>query len=277
MPYAVPSWTPPPARLVCIAHSIYPHWKHRRSLVNGRRIRPSLNYYEKDFSDQAYKCFSKRDTKTPHNTRAFANALLSWETVKKPAVAPSPPWNAGWPLSDMLLPLETPGLVTRSLLPPSAPTPDPTLEEQNITASSLEPKRPRTTSSEVEQKESRARRNRIAAQNSRNRRKAQFSYLERRVSELEEENRQLRAGLLVASTQLDPRKAEEQKCEQAKARENEGLRERIKTLEKGWEAFMEALAAQGLSASPALPAPAPAPAPQPRQSNLAIISRTLPR
>ncbi|KAJ6575892.1 hypothetical protein B0H10DRAFT_2103686 [Mycena sp. CBHHK59/15] len=121
----------PPARLVCIAHSIYPHWKHRRSLVNGRRIRPSLN--------------------TPHNTRAFANALLSWET------------------------------------------------------------------------------------NSRNRRKAQFSYLERRVSELEEENRQLRAGLLVASTQLDPRKAEEQKCEQAKARENEGLRERIKTLEKGWD------------------------------------------
>ncbi|KAJ6612923.1 hypothetical protein B0H10DRAFT_2436720 [Mycena sp. CBHHK59/15] len=142
MPYTVLSWTPPPARLVCIAHNIYPHWKHRRSLVNGRRIRPSLNYYEKDFSDQAYKCFSKRDTKTPRNTRAFANALLSRETVKKPAVAPSPSWNAGWPLADMLLPLETPGVITRSLLPPSAPTPDPTLQEHNITASSLEPKRP---------------------------------------------------------------------------------------------------------------------------------------
>jgi cell division protein FtsB len=109
----------------------------------------------------------------------------------------------------------------------------------------------------VERKEARAHRNRIAAQNFRDRRKAQFSYLERRVSELEEENRQLRAGL-VAPAQQDSRKVEEQECEHAKARENEELRERIKTLEKGWDDVMRALATQVLSTNIAPPAPAPA-------------------
>ena len=42
-----------------------------------------------------------------------------------------------------------------------------------------------------------AHRNRIAAQNSHEKRKARFSYQERRVAELEEENRKLRAGGLV--------------------------------------------------------------------------------
>ncbi|KAJ7430476.1 hypothetical protein B0H11DRAFT_2135729 [Mycena galericulata] len=134
----------------------------------------------------------------------------------------------------------------QNLLPPCASTPDPTLQEQNITTSPLEPKRPHTTSSSVERKEARAHRNRIAAQNSRDRRKAQFSYLERRVSELEEENRRLRAGLFAAPAQQDPRKAEEPECEQAKSRENEELRERIKTLEKGWDVVTKALAT-GLS------------------------------
>ncbi|KAJ7836566.1 hypothetical protein B0H14DRAFT_3870755 [Mycena olivaceomarginata] len=242
MPYTVPSWTPPPARLVCIACTIYPHWKHRRSLVNGHRIRPSLNYYEKDFLDQAYKCFRER----PH---------------KKAGIAESHnPWNARRPLADRLdetPPLETPESIKLNkllLLPLSAPTPDPKL--QNITTSSLGSKRPRTASS-VERKEARAHRNRIAAQNFRDRRKAQFSYLERRVSELEEENRQLRAGL-VAPAQQDPRKVEEQECEHAKARENEELRERIKTLEKGWDDVMRALATQVLSTNIAPPAPAPA-------------------
>ncbi|KAJ7495773.1 hypothetical protein B0H11DRAFT_1910517 [Mycena galericulata] len=256
MPYAVPSWTPPPARLVCIAHNIYPHWKYRRSLVNGRRIRPSLNYYEKDFFDQAYACFRKRDTKKPRNARAFANAPPSLEPVQKPTVAASHNlWNAGCPLADLLHeapPLETPGLINKlSLLPPRAPT----LQEHNIAASSVKLKRPRTTSSE-----DRAHRNRIAAQNSRDRRKAQFSYLERRVSELEEENRQLRAGLFVAAAQQNPGMAEKQECEQAKARENEELRERIKTLEKGWDAVMKALATQGLFTNTADPVPAPGPA-----------------
>ncbi|KAJ7787439.1 hypothetical protein B0H14DRAFT_3163165 [Mycena olivaceomarginata] len=81
--------------------------------------------------------------------------------------------------------------------------------------------------------DSRAHRNRIAAQNSRDRRKAQFSYLERRVSELEEENRQLRAGLLVAPN--------EPECEQTTAQKNnKELRERLMALEKGWEAVVTA-------------------------------------
>ncbi|KAJ7163565.1 hypothetical protein C8R43DRAFT_946996 [Mycena crocata] len=119
-------------------------------------------------------------------------------------------------------------------------------------------KRPRTTSSSEDRKEARAHRNRIAAQNSRDRRKAQFSYLERRVTELEEENKLLRAGLAVPPPRADQLKAEEQEREKAKERENGELRERIKTLEKGWDAVMKALAAQGLSTATA-PAPAPAP------------------
>ena len=102
-------------------------------------------------------------------------------------------------------------------------------------------KRPRSDVSSEERKEARAHRNRIAAQNSRDRRKAQFSVLERRVHELEEENRQLRAG--YGLTPATPPKSAEQ---EARDRENEELRERIKTLEKGWDAVVKALAAQGL-------------------------------
>ncbi|KAJ7772631.1 hypothetical protein DFH07DRAFT_167405 [Mycena maculata] len=126
-------------------------------------------------------------------------------------------------------------------------------------------KRPRTTSSSEDRKEARAHRNRIAAQNSRDRRKAQFTYLERRVNELEEENRQLRAGVVVPP-QI---KVEEREREKAKERENEELRERIKTLEKGWDAVMKALAAQGLSTGTAPSTTAPvseppsAPTPEP--------------
>ncbi|KAJ7804748.1 hypothetical protein B0H14DRAFT_3773567 [Mycena olivaceomarginata] len=46
-------------------------------------------------------------------------------------------------------------------------------------------------------------RNRISAQASRDRRKAQLLYLERQVTELEETNGQLRAGLAEAAIQLD--------------------------------------------------------------------------
>ncbi|KAJ7793737.1 hypothetical protein B0H14DRAFT_3159464 [Mycena olivaceomarginata] len=51
--------------------------------------------------------------------------------------------------------------------------------------------------------EERKRRNRISAQASRDRRKAQLLYLERQVTELEETNGQLRAGLAEATIQLD--------------------------------------------------------------------------
>ncbi|KAJ7091127.1 hypothetical protein C8R44DRAFT_412690 [Mycena epipterygia] len=136
-------------------------------------------------------------------------------------------------------------------------------------------KRPRTSSSTEDRKEARAHRNRIAAQNSRDRRKAQFSYLERRVSELEEENRQLRAGLLVAPPRPDQIKAEEQQRERAKERENEELRERIKTLEKGWDAVMKALAAQGLSTG--TPPPAPTTASEPPSPPTSDPASTAPK
>ncbi|KAJ7828332.1 hypothetical protein B0H13DRAFT_2437836 [Mycena leptocephala] len=84
----------------------------------------------------------------------------------------------------------------------------------------------------VVKQDSRAHRNRIAAQNSRDRRKAQFSYLERRVSELEEENRQLR---LASSSRLMSRS------------NNKELRERLMALEKGWEAVVTAAQAWTLT------------------------------
>ena len=105
-------------------------------------------------------------------------------------------------------------------------------------------KRPRTSTSATtseERKEARAHRNRIAAQNSRDKRKAHFSYLERRVAELEEENRRLRAGGLVPPPTIplstfapvfpvhDDRRTER---EIQKERENEELKARIRTLEK---------------------------------------------
>jgi len=65
-------------------------------------------------------------------------------------------------------------------------------------------KRPRTESASEDRKEARAHRNRIAAQNSRDRRKAQFSYLESRVKDLEEENRRLRAGVVPAPVPVIP-------------------------------------------------------------------------
>jgi hypothetical protein len=124
-------------------------------------------------------------------------------------------------------------------------------------------KRPRSELSSEERKEARAHRNRIAAQNSRDRRKAQFSYLERRVQELEEENRQLRAGMGLAAV------AAKLPADEARDRENQELKDRIRTLEKGWDAVVKALAAQGLptglspdSASPQSPSSSSTAAPQ---------------
>ncbi|KAH9935792.1 uncharacterized protein B0H18DRAFT_1101423 [Fomitopsis serialis] len=141
--------------------------------------------------------------------------------------------------------------------------------------SSSEPprKRSRSETSPEERKEARAHRNRIAAQNSRDRRKAQFTLLERRVAELQEENRQLRAGMgLMGLKQSEDDKVKEQReRDRARDRENEGLRARIKTLESGWEAVVKALSASGLplnipgapvpssSTSPSNPPPADSP------------------
>ena len=109
-------------------------------------------------------------------------------------------------------------------------------------------KRARSDVTPEERREARAHRNRIAAQNSRDRRKAQFAQLERRVQELEEENRQLRAGMGLTASPSRPteQKDEEREKDRAREKENEELRQRIKTLETGWEAVMKALAASGL-------------------------------
>lgn len=136
-------------------------------------------------------------------------------------------------------------------------SPAPSLKRpQDSSIDNASRKRPRTSSTpppsnpstSEERKEARAHRNRIAAQNSRDRRKAQFTFLERRVAELEEENRLLRAGIAVPHV-ITPSPADLEK-EKAREMENEELRERIKTLERGWDAVLKALAAQGLTTQP---------------------------
>ncbi|KAG5219820.1 X-box-binding protein [Salix suchowensis] len=108
----------------------------------------------------------------------------------------------------------------------------------------------------------RAHRNRIAAQNSRDRRKAQFQLLERRVAELEEENRVLRASISLASISVGHNIAATPvarpkltPAEEQREKENQELKERIRTLEKGWDAVVKALAAQGLPTGISLSGP----------------------
>ena len=149
-------------------------------------------------------------------------------------------------------------------------------------------KRSRTSTSATtseERKVARAHRNRIAAQNSRDKRKAHFSFLQRRVAELEEENRRLRAGGLVPPPAIplstfgpvfplhdDHRRTER---EIQKERENEELKARIRILEKGWEAVMKALAAQGLSTATSTSTPAQStPPPSPPTSTATPTSDT---
>lgn len=169
--------------------------------------------------------------------------------------------------------------------PTAAHSPSPSCESPSPSASTSalpdQPprKRSRSEMSSEERKEARAHRNRIAAQNSRDRRKAQFGWLERRVAELEEENRRLRAGLptapppppyvppqnlipllthpsLVPSPQVIPVLEDAQRAAQdrERERENEELKERIRTLERGWDAVVKALQQQGLPTG--LPSPA---------------------
>ncbi|KAF8520358.1 hypothetical protein BU17DRAFT_75618 [Hysterangium stoloniferum] len=101
-------------------------------------------------------------------------------------------------------------------------------------------KRVRTEASPEEKREARAHRNRIAAQNSRDRRKQQFSQLEEKVRTLQQENEQLRAELQHERERRDGVE---------KDRENAELKERVKSLEQGWEAVLKALQTQGLPSS----------------------------
>lgn len=119
-------------------------------------------------------------------------------------------------------------------------------------------KRQRTDTSPEEKREARAHRNRIAAQNSRDRRKLQFSHLEESVRLLKEENEQLRAEL---------QRERERRDNAEKDKENAELKERVKSLEQGWEAVVKALQSQGLpssfftSQSPSHSSPEPKPDP----------------
>ncbi|KAJ7222423.1 hypothetical protein GGX14DRAFT_663738 [Mycena pura] len=122
--YTAPSWIPAPALLVRIARTIFPHWKHRRSL-EGRRLRPTLNFDECDFLNESYVCFRRRDNKPVRKTRAgqvvnhadklsqlhrnlsqaldIAHALLKRETIKQAVVVESQKvWNARMPVADFL-------------------------------------------------------------------------------------------------------------------------------------------------------------------------------
>jgi Basic region leucine zipper len=108
-------------------------------------------------------------------------------------------------------------------------------------------KRQRTELSQEDRKEARAHRNRIAAQTSRDKRKAHFAYLERRVAELEEENRQLRAGATIPSSSSSlPTTVPSTPWES----ENAELKDRIRSLENRWDAVMKVLAVQGLDPDP---------------------------
>jgi len=141
---------------------------------------------------------------------------------------------------------------------PSASSPESSsrIRPSSTRDASMEPPRKRAKSelNPDQRKEARAHRNRIAAQNSRDKRKAHFAYLEQRINELEEENRRLREGMGLP--QLG--RSEEQKVldiqrETAKERENQELKERIKSLESGWSAVVAALQASGLPLN--VPAP----------------------
>ncbi|KAF7328934.1 Enhancer of polycomb-like protein [Mycena venus] len=133
--YLTPSWIPPSALLVRITRTIYPHWKQRRSLLKGHKIRPSLNFDESDFLNESYICFRRRDNKPVRKTRAgqvvnhaekltqldqnlsraldLANALLARENVKKAAAVQSHDvWRARQPMADLLR--KFPSLITKA-------------------------------------------------------------------------------------------------------------------------------------------------------------------
>src|SRR6202040_2884185 len=71
--------------------------------------------------------------------------------------------------------------------------------------------------------------------------------------ELEEENRRLRANQMEDGSSSARRFSQDEAGEKIRDKENEELRERIKTLERGWDAVVKALADQGLPTGILLP------------------------
>ncbi|KAI9457429.1 hypothetical protein F5148DRAFT_1222532 [Russula earlei] len=143
-------------------------------------------------------------------------------------------------------PLRTPESSTSSLppnstsKPPAKSRPAPTSNQDD----SAPRKRSRSDMTPDERKEARAHRNRIAAQNSRDKRKAQFSALEARISELEAENRALRAGMAYPL----PIPVEHRADDAAREADNRALRERVQALESAWEAIIRTLHTHGTTA-----------------------------
>ncbi|GBE80601.1 hypothetical protein SCP_0303160 [Sparassis crispa] len=185
--------------------------------------------------------------------------------------------------SDIELALPSPAASTSSPTPSVSELPGNTNLSTTTELGAPPRKRARGETSVEERKEARAHRNRIAAQNSRDRRKAQFAYLERRVAELEEENRQLRAGMGLVGLRRpqensDRTRDQERERDAARDRENAELKERIKTLETGWDAVVKALAASGLplnvpSIAPSAsdPAEPPSPSSQPPTTTFSVF------
>ena len=147
---------------------------------------------------------------------------------------------------------------TTTSKPPAKSRPAPT-SNQDDTAPR---KRSRSGMTPDERKEARAHRNRIAAQHSRDKRKAQFAALEARISELEAENRALRADTTYPSRMNGS--PEQRAADAAREAENCALRERVRTLETAWEAIIRTLQTHGTTAG--LPTVLPPPS-CPEQSN----------
>jgi len=122
----------------------------------------------------------------------------------------------------------------------------------------MEPPRKRARSDLAPERRrgARAPRSRIAAQNSRDKRKAQFAYLDKRVAELEEENRRLRASTDLPQFASAGNKLVSLEAESVQARESREFKERIKSLESGRSAVIEALQASGLPPNIQVPPPA---------------------
>src|SRR5260370_2799418 len=133
-------------------------------------------------------------------------------------------------------------------------------------------KRSRSDLTPEERREARAHRNRIAAQHSRDKRKAQFSALEARISELEAENRALRAGT-THPPRMNADSPEQRAADAAREAENNTLRERVRTLENAWEAIIRTLQTHGSTAG--LPTVLPSP-PCPDQSSVPSPSSSSP-
>src|SRR6266851_3592686 len=143
-------------------------------------------------------------------------------------------------------------------------------------------KRSRSDMTAEERKDARAHRNRIAAQNSRDKRKAQFSALEARISELEAENRALRAGIIAHPLPITVDSPEQRAADAAREEENRTLRERVRTLESAWEAVIRTLQTHGTTVGlptvlPSLcPGQSSAPSPSPSSASSSSSSPSPP-